>query len=71
MEKVFAWLYEEKEWLFSGIGVTVIIGVITFFFKKTRSSHTQKIKTGDHSTSYQAGGDMSINTLKKDDVGQD
>ena len=33
INKVINWIIENKEWVFSGIGVTVLLGVITFFRK--------------------------------------
>lgn len=53
------WLLENKEWIFSGIGVFVIsvIGAL-LLNKKSRSKQVQK--SGANSTNYQAGGDINI-----------
>ncbi len=33
INKVFNWIIENREWVFSGIGVTFFLGIITFFRK--------------------------------------
>ncbi|WP_020538821.1 hypothetical protein [Lewinella cohaerens] len=38
MENILNFLSENKEWLFSGIGVFVIAGIVNFFFKKPKKS---------------------------------
>lgn len=34
MEKIILWINENKEWLFSGIGVLIISNILSFFFGK-------------------------------------
>lgn len=53
------WIFNNKEWVFSGIGVFVLTVIVGFFFKK-KSSITQTQKSGKNSTNYQAGGDIKI-----------
>lgn len=36
------WLWVNKEWVFSGIGVTVIVGTITFFMRKSQQQSQQQ-----------------------------
>ncbi|WP_375320668.1 hypothetical protein [Aliivibrio logei] len=55
-----SWLVENKEWLFSGIGVSAIICILSLF--KRRTGLTQIQKSGSNSTNYQAGGDIKIGT---------
>lgn len=58
------WMIDNKEWLFSGVGVfaiTVIISIITS--KKRTIKQTQK--SGSNSTNYQSSGDINIGS--KDD----
>jgi hypothetical protein len=33
INNIINWIIENKEWFFSGIGVTVLLGIITFFRK--------------------------------------
>ena len=52
------WILDNKEWLFSGLGIVVITIAISLFSKKDKSKQTQK--SGKNSTNYQAGGDINI-----------
>jgi hypothetical protein len=54
-----SWIVENKEWLFSGIGVIVITTIIGFIFNKKNPQ--QSIKSGDCSHNYQGGRDVNIN----------
>ena len=55
------YLLDNKEWIFSGVGVAVISWII--FRNSNNSSMSQK--SGKNSTNVQVGGDFSMN--KKDD----
>lgn len=63
MDTIFDYLIEEKEWIFSGIGVFVL----GFFIYKrtTKSSVKQNQKVGSNSSGIQANGDININSDKK------
>lgn len=52
------WIIENKEWVFSGIGVFVISTIIGVFFCRKSSKQIQK--SGDNSKNYQASGDINI-----------
>lgn len=55
------WLIENKEWVFSGVGVFVLGLVITFLARRQKAgSQKQTQKSGSNSTNYQAGGDINI-----------
>ena len=60
--KVIKWLCENKEWIFSGIGLTVI-SIIGYFFKKkksiTGSNISSSFNIGSHIT--QVNGNYTIN----------
>ncbi len=58
------WIWNNKEWVFSGIGVFIIGLIITLFIKKNSKKITQKQKSGNNSTNFQIGGNVEIN--KKD-----
>lgn len=51
------WILNNKDWLFSGIGVS-IISVLFIMFKKKGG---QNINSGNNSTNIQGGDDMNIN----------
>jgi len=56
------WLIKNKEWFFSGLGVTIISIVVGLIFRE-KSSLSQK--SGNNSINYQAG--ESINIGNKND----
>lgn len=63
METIINFVIEEKEWIFSGIGVFVL-GLL-IYGKTTNLSVKQKQKIRNNSTGIQANGDVNINTNKK------
>lgn len=57
------WIINNKEWLFSGIGVVVLGGIAALIRRrKSTSTPLQKQKSGHHSSSVQIGGDINITT---------
>ncbi|MEN3787532.1 hypothetical protein ABDZ30_15410 [Aeromonas veronii] len=54
------WLMENKDWIFSGIGVSVLFFIISLFRKSTNPKQVQK--SGKNSTNYQASGNINIGT---------
>jgi hypothetical protein len=59
------WLSENKEWVFSGIGVVAITLLISFIIwtikkKNTASGIIQNQTSGDNSMNYQSGRDIHI-----------
>lgn len=54
------WIIDNKEWIFSGIGVFIISLIIGLFMKRDSSSK-QNQESGDNSTNYQSGKDININ----------
>ena len=60
------WFIENKEWVFSGIGVAII----SWFFIKKHMNQKQVQKSGNNSINIQAGNNLNINTSQleeKDD----
>ena len=44
IDKIINWVIENREWIFSGIGVTILIGIIGFIRKIiTKDSNNKKI----------------------------
>ena len=58
------WIMDNKEWLFSGLGIFIISTIIGFIFIK-KNTTKQIQKSGKNSTNYQSAGDMTIKV--KDD----
>ena len=66
------WFEQNKTWVFSGIGCTIItsvIGFIVWFFRRRHCAQSQK--SGRHSTNMQAGGDITIGELQNQDGRRD
>ncbi|MCT4636223.1 MAG: hypothetical protein N4A72_00810 [Bacteroidales bacterium] len=62
MNDVIKFFIEEKEWVFSGIGISVL----GFIFNRGRKKYVkQKQKINNNSTGIQVGGDIN-NFFKKD-----
>ena len=57
--RIVQWLIANKEWVFSGIGVTVLVAILVLFRnQQTRSKVIQH--SGDHSALIQGGRDVRI-----------
>lgn len=57
---ILKWIIDNMEWLFSGIGVTLLVAIMGFFIKKKNNTPSQKIKSGKNSTNVQGGGDVKV-----------
>lgn len=55
------WIIQNKEWLFSGIGVVVLTTIVTLVTRSNTRKQTQKV--GDNSTAIQVGKDLKIGNL--------
>ncbi len=53
------WLLENKQWVFSGIGVAIITWIATLVVRR-KSSGTQSQHSGANSTNIQSAGDINI-----------
>ena len=63
------WIIETKEWLFSGIGVTILVAIAGLFIRNKRDGkNVQTIKSGDNSTNIQSGEKVNINIGGKDNA---
>jgi len=65
LDEFAAWVIDNKQWLFSGVGVVVVTLMGRLIFKKRYASSTQTIRSGDSSTNVQAGRDVNIGTEQK------
>jgi len=61
MEKIVTWAVDNKEWLFSGLGVFVLSMLVMYFAKAKKNASSQVIRSGDQSTNVQVGGDIHVN----------
>jgi len=58
MESIIQWLDTNKEWLFSGIGLSIL--TVLFSFRKRKQLNNQYQKNGKNSLNIQAGRDIRI-----------
>jgi len=67
LKNLITYVVDHKEWIFSGIGVSAIIGLFGLLnsFKKSSSSATQSISSGAKSKNMQALGNINIRTKRK------
>ena len=65
MEGFVAWVFDNKEWFFSGVGLPIVAWVGRVIFKKIYTSSAQSIRSGDCSTNIQAGRDVNMGTKTK------
>ena len=69
MKDLVSWIVENKEWVFSGVGVAVLSLLIALITRRRRSAgqasqsiQSQTQQTGTGTIAYQAGGNISIVT---------
>jgi hypothetical protein len=66
INNILNWIVQNKEWIFSGIGVAVITGFISILSKNKGTSSKQTIRSGGGSNNLQAGRDIrNIEMTKK------
>lgn len=58
MESIIQWLDTNKEWLFSGIGLSILTAL--FSLRKKKRLNNQYQKNGKNSLNIQAGRDIRI-----------
>lgn len=55
------WIMQNKDWIFSGIGVMLLGGIWGLFRKRKHDRGlTQNIKTGDFSNNIQSGKEINL-----------
>lgn len=65
LEAIFAWVINNKEWLFSGVGIVLFAWLGRVLFRSTLASSEQIIRSGDGSNNVQAGRDANVRMTKK------
>lgn len=63
-KNLITYVVDNKDWIFSGIGVLVISFLWTAL-KKSRSSAKQTINSGANSKNFQSLGDINISPKRK------
>ena len=61
------WIIENKEWIFSGVGVAIILFIINKLITKN-SSINQKQSSGFNSINYQVNGDLNVHNSHDDSL---
>ncbi|WP_312312158.1 hypothetical protein [Empedobacter brevis] len=61
MEEIINYLLKNKEWLFSGIGVTILFGIVSYFKKEKKAKNMTNNPNGLINTNNQSGGINKIN----------
>lgn len=56
------WVYENKDWLFSGVAIAIPIAIIGWLISSRKNKQVQK--SGDNSTNIQVGGSLNIGGKK-------
>lgn len=62
LKEIIKWIANNKEWLFSGLGIAAAAGIIKILFFRSKPKQVQK--SGKDSISIQAGGDVNIGDAK-------
>lgn len=52
------WISNNKEWVFSGVGLFIISTLVALFKKQKNDKQIQKVR--DNSTAIQVGGDFKV-----------
>ncbi len=58
LNELFNWVFANKQWIFSGIGIAIFSAIVYLVFGKPRLKMVSK--SGDNSTIYQSAGNMKI-----------
>ena len=59
------WIIENKEWLFSGLAISVPLALIGWFISRSRNKQVQK--GGNNSTNIQVGGSLNVGRKDSDE----
>lgn len=60
LSDALTWVLENKEWIFGGIGVAAITGLLGLFIHR-QISLSQGQRSGNNSTNLQSGRDINLN----------
>ena len=65
MDRLIEWVLNNKEWLFSGVGLVVIAWIGRVVYKRRHTTSIQNIQSGSNSKNIQAGRDVNISSNPK------
>ena len=60
MDELMQWLGANKEWIFSGIGVAIVVWMARIMIPGRKAASSQEIRSGSDSRNIQAGRDIRI-----------
>lgn len=60
MKNILIFCQQNYSWLFSGIGVAILVGIFGLFLRNRQNQKNIKNKIGNNSAGIQAGGNISI-----------
>jgi hypothetical protein len=61
---MWQWLIENRTWVFSGVGVSMV--ALLFGFVRSRATIRQKQRGGNHSVNVQSAGAINVNPSDRD-----
>ncbi|BEV07124.1 hypothetical protein [Methylophilus sp. DW102] len=62
-----SWIIQNKDWLFSGVAITIPIAIAGWFFSTKSKSYKQSQKGGNNSINIQVGGNFKAGNDKNHD----
>lgn len=66
MDSIISWFIQNKNWLLSGIAVSVPLAILGWLFARKFRQQVQKQRSGSESTNIQIGGNVNITEHKAD-----
>ncbi|HOX41619.1 MAG TPA: hypothetical protein PK263_05525 [bacterium] len=60
MDSLLRLVFDNKEWLFSGVGLVLVSWIGRIIYKRRQATSSQKIHSGSNSVNIQAGHDIKI-----------
>jgi len=58
--KAWQWILDNKEWLFSGAGLVLVVWIGRLTFRRRKANTSQKIRSGKDSVNIQVGHNMNV-----------
>ena len=65
MDWIINLIIDNKEWVFSGIGIPILYGVLKFFFGKRKSAAVVQQRAGNNAVNINASGDVHYDASRK------
>ncbi len=72
MHQILDWVVQNKQWLFSGVGIVIVSWLGRLIYRRAQSSSVQTIHSGRNSINVVAGKNAYVSTAReKRDVNQE